>query len=205
MKNLSKKIFIFLLAFLAIFLWEIPFVSAEDPKCDSTGGNTLDDIASDTEGTGIAIEITEPLGSFEQKISSGGIDVSAVYWKFDCTATTTDDDGNTKTSTETRYLLYANKCPESATCTLVQIIRGTSGTGILKTYIAVIYRWAAGIVGIIAVLVIVISGIQISMDQGSGESVGAAKTRIMQSLSGLVILFLSALILYTINPTFFTK
>ena len=62
---------------------------------------------------------------------------------------------------------------------------------------------AAGVVGIIAVLIIVISGIQISMDQGGGESVTSAKNRIMQSLAGLVILFLSALILYTINPTFF--
>ena len=31
----------------------------------------------------------------------------------------------------------------------------------------------------------------------------AAKTRILQSIGGLVILFLSSLILYTINPTFF--
>ena len=59
--------------------------------------------------------------------------------------------------------------------------------------------------GIIAVLVIVVSGIQISIDQGSGEGVTAAKNRITQSLAGLVILFLSALILYSINPTFFTK
>lgn len=199
MKKNFRKI-IFTLSFISLFLLQgITTASAVD--CKGTHGKSLDQLASETGDTTVITEITEPLGSFDQTITSGGIDVSAVYWKFDCETT-----NGSKTSTETYYVGYnAGSCPDDTNCTLVQIIRGTSGTGILKTYIAVIYRWAAGIVGIIAVLIIVISGIQISMDQGSGESVGAAKTRIMQSLSGLVILFLSALILYTINPTFFTK
>ena len=204
MKKLGLKIILFSLAFIMISLCEIPFVSAADPTCTDTY-KTLSQLASETGSTTVITELTEPLSPFKQTIDSTdpsgeNIDVSAVYWKFDCTVT----DG-TDSSTETRYVQATSACPSGATCTLVQLIRGTSGTGILKTYIAIIYRWAAGIVGIIAVLVIVISGIQISMDQGGGESVGKAKTRIMQSLSGLVVLFLSALILYTINPTFFTK
>jgi type IV secretory pathway VirB2 component (pilin) len=58
---------------------------------------------------------------------------------------------------------------------------------------------------VIAVLIIVISGIQISAAGGDQTTVTNAKNRIVQSLGGLVILFLSAIILYTINPTFFTK
>lgn len=168
---------------------------ADDPAVTCDTGETFETIVGDNV---IATEITEPLGSLDQKITSNLVDVSVVYWKYNCEK---DDE---KTS---RYVKYGNSftCPDGATCTIVQIIKGTSGTGILKTYISVIYRWAAGIVGIIATLVIVISGIQISMDQGSGEAVGAAKTRIMQSLGGLVVLFLSALILYTINPTFFQQ
>ncbi|MFA5843039.1 MAG: hypothetical protein WC882_05245 [Candidatus Gracilibacteria bacterium] len=202
MKKPLRKI-IFTLSLFSLFLLG-GIATADAVYCDSTEGKSLNQLASETGDSTIIMEITEPLGSFDQKITSGGIDVSAVYWKFTCKATSSTGSTTDKT-TETYYRAYSKGCPVDATCTLVQIIRGTSGTGILKTYIAVIYRWAAGIVGIIAVLVIVISGIQISMDQGGGESIGAAKTRIMQSLSGLVVLFLSALILYTINPTFFQK
>ncbi|MFA6436132.1 MAG: hypothetical protein WCW30_03285 [Candidatus Gracilibacteria bacterium] len=199
MKKPLRKI-IFTLSLFSLFLLG-GIATADAVDCRGTHGKSFEQLASETGATTVIMEITEPMGSFDQTITSGGIDVSAVYWKFNCESGTGD-----KKTTETYYVGYnAGSCPADATCTLVQIIRGTSGTGILKTYIAVIYRWAAGIVGIIAVLVIVISGIQISMDQGGGESIGAAKTRIMQSLSGLVVLFLSALILYTINPTFFQK
>ena len=72
-------------------------------------------------------------------------------------------------------------------------------------YIAMIYQWGASIVGIIAVTVIVFSGIQISAAGGDPEAVTSAKKRILQSLAGIAVLFLSGLILYTINPNFFTK
>lgn len=87
------------------------------------------------------------------------------------------------------------------TCTLSERINGKSGTDLLARYVGAIYRWAAGVIGIISVLVIVISGVQITVDTSGLEK---AKERIQQSLMGLVLLFLSALILYTINPTFFT-
>lgn len=169
----------------------------------------------------IATEIYEPIGGLDQKIKAGELTVSQVFWKFNCTTTETSEwlegDEPKKTPTEdgkpitvSGYLPYTNEsgqvnnCPVPYNqCSIVQIIIGQSGSAILKTYVAIIYRWAAGIVGIVAVLVIVISGIQISMDQGSGEGLSAAKTRIMQALTGLVILFLSSVILYTINPTFF--
>jgi len=74
---------------------------------------------------------------------------------------------------------------------------------LLKFYAMQLYRWAASIVGIICVLLIVISGIQITASRG--EDISSAKNRITQALAGLALLFLSALILYTINPTFFTN
>ena len=40
---------------------------------------------------------------------------------------------------------------------------------------------------------------------GDTQAVENAKSRIVKSLSGIVVLFLSGLILYTINPTFFTR
>lgn len=89
-------------------------------------------------------------------------------------------------------------------CVPIQFLVSMTGINLLKFYVLQIYIWAASIVGIIAVLIIVISGIQIAASGGS-DQISSAKTRITQSLAGLAILFLSALILYTINPTFFTK
>lgn len=88
-------------------------------------------------------------------------------------------------------------------CTRSQIILSSSGTGLLSEFIGALFKWAASIVGIIAVLVMVVSGIQISMAGGDSAKLDSAKTRIMESISGLVILFLAWLILYTINPNFF--
>lgn len=93
---------------------------------------------------------------------------------------------------------------ETLSCTIAERIDGKSGTDLLARYVGAIYRWAAGIIGIISVLIIVISGIQMSIAGGDQGMVDKAKERISQSLMGLVLLFLSALILYTINPTFYT-
>lgn len=93
---------------------------------------------------------------------------------------------------------------ESLSCSIKERISGKTGSDILGTYVSAIYRWAAGIVGIVSVLIMVFSGIQISMAGGDSAKIDTAKNRIMQSLIGLAILFLSGLILYTINPSFFT-
>lgn len=89
-------------------------------------------------------------------------------------------------------------------CSIVERITGESGSDILGKYISALYRWAASLVGIVAVLTMVYSGIQISIAGGDTAKLDSAKHRIMQSIIGLAILFLSGLILYTINPTFFT-
>ena len=84
------------------------------------------------------------------------------------------------------------------------IVSGSDGLDLLSNYASRVYQWIAGIVGGICVLVIVISGIQISIGGLSQEEVSTAKDRVVRSLVGLVVLFLSAFILYTINPIFFT-
>lgn len=93
----------------------------------------------------------------------------------------------------------------SYTCREIQVILSKGGTSMIYGYIGMIYQWGASVVGIIAVTVIVISGIQISAAGGDPEAVTSAKKRIFQSLAGIAVLFLSGLILYTINPNFFTK
>ncbi len=90
-------------------------------------------------------------------------------------------------------------------CNRIQALISKGGTSLLEGYLSTIFRWSAGLVGLIAVIVIIISGIQISMSGGDSQAVENAKTRIVQSLAGIVVLFLSGLILYTVNPTFFTR
>jgi hypothetical protein len=89
-------------------------------------------------------------------------------------------------------------------CKQVQVILSTGGTAHIAAYVSMIYKWAGGLVGLVAVIVIIISGMQLSLSGGEPDVINKAKTRIIQSISGIALLFLSALILYTINPTFFT-
>lgn len=96
-------------------------------------------------------------------------------------------------------------CPDNTnkTCKRIQVIKSESGAGLIYTYVGMIYKWAAGTVGIISVFVMVFSGIGIMTAGGDSGAIENHKKRIIQSLFGLVVLFLSGLILYTINPTFF--
>ena len=84
------------------------------------------------------------------------------------------------------------------------LIEGKDGLDLLKNYATMVYKWIAGLVGAVCILTIVISGIQISIGGLSQEEVSGAKDRIARALIGMVVLFLSAFILYTINPIFFT-
>lgn len=86
---------------------------------------------------------------------------------------------------------------------VVQSIRGQTGIDVLGFYIAIIYQYGAAIIGIVCVAIIVISGIQIIAGGMNAEFVTQAKDRIMQALLSLALLFLSAVILKTINPEFF--
>ena len=91
------------------------------------------------------------------------------------------------------------------TCTPVQVLFSRGGTTLLEGYVRTIYRYGASIAGIIAVVVIVVSGVQISASMGETDSINNAKKRITKSILGIIVLFLSAVILYTINPNFFTN
>jgi len=99
---------------------------------------------------------------------------------------------------------YSNKISLIFTCQQVQVFFSKGGTSLIEGYIKIIYTFAASLVGLIAVAVIIISGMQVSLSTGDSTAIDSAKGRIIKSLAGLAILFLSGLILYTINPNFFT-
>jgi len=92
---------------------------------------------------------------------------------------------------------------EITICEIVQVYVSSSGTNLLYNYIGQIYRYVAEIGGLIAVLIIIFSGIQIASAGANPDALNKAKARITRSILGLILLFLSAVILYAINPNFF--
>lgn len=184
-----------------------PITRAEEIKtCDIAGteysyNGFIQEHSGFDINTARVVELTESLPGGGNTADS--VIISA--YKGTCCVSSKDE---TCTETANVYDIDYEVCEEmtndSGSCIPIQILVSTSGVNLLKFYVLQLYIWAASIVGIIAVLIIVISGIQIAASGGS-DQISSAKTRITQSLAGLAILFLSALILYTINPTFFTK
>lgn len=79
----------------------------------------------------------------------------------------------------------------------------------LGEYISAVYKWSIAAAGILAVIVIIVSGIQWMFPalnlftEGEGnqkKTINQAKKRIWRSVSGLVIVLASYTLLYTINP-----
>ena len=69
----------------------------------------------------------------------------------------------------------------------------------LQTYIPGIFKLAIGIASVLAVLMIIIGGVEyITTDAIQGKSDG--KARIQNALWGLVLVLVSWILLYTINP-----
>ncbi len=67
-------------------------------------------------------------------------------------------------------------------------------------YIVAIYKYAIGIVGILAAVVLMFGGVLWITAGGNNERISNAKSWIAASLSGLVLALCSYMILYTINP-----
>lgn len=146
----------------------------------------------------VVTEITEVIAG---DVSLDDAEIKTVYKGVCCFY------GEDADSCEQERVFHTEKLSECSAyysaCQKVQWIISSSGAGIIKVYVKMLYTWGASIIGFIAVVVIVVSGIQISASGVSGD-ISQAKTRIIQSISGLVLLFLSGLILYTINPGFFS-
>jgi|WetSurMetagenome_2_1015567.scaffolds.fasta_scaffold118474_3 hypothetical protein len=117
----------------------------------------------------------------------------------------TNEDVRTCTSTYKSDCVPGGNPGDSQTlCQRVQVILAKSGAALLYSYIGLIYRWAAGTIGVVSVLYMVWGGVQISAAGDNAGKIDEAKQKIFQSIAGLILLFLSAVILYTINPNFFT-
>ena len=77
-------------------------------------------------------------------------------------------------------------------------------TQFIQKYIGPIYKFAVILIGGLAVLMIVIGGLQVTLSGASQDGASQGKERIIKALSGLTLLLISGLILHTINPNFFS-
>jgi len=75
-----------------------------------------------------------------------------------------------------------------------------SSTKPIGEYIKAIYKYAIGIVGILAAVVLMIGGVIWLTAGGSAERIGKAKEYIGGALTGLILALCSFMILATINP-----
>jgi hypothetical protein len=103
----------------------------------------------------------------------------------------------------TLYSLSYDECAAHAVnCEKRQWVIGDSGMGLIKLMVKQIFTFAALSVGSIFMGTIVFQGIKISVSGVTGD-ISEAKNKILQAIGGMVLLFLSGLLLYSINPGFF--
>ncbi len=81
-------------------------------------------------------------------------------------------------------------------------IGANSTTNGISYYIGMVYRFAAAIVGVVAVVMIIIGGIQYSTAAGNKALLGSAKETITSAIIGLVIVLMSYLILGIFSSRF---
>ncbi len=67
-------------------------------------------------------------------------------------------------------------------------------------YFAAAYQYFVGIAIIVAIIMMMVGGLQWSASAGSSERIGAARSKITNGLMGMFLALGSYLILYTINP-----
>lgn len=99
-----------------------------------------------------------------------------------------------------------NKSGENFTFTLLQPLPtesgGTLSTNVtLKQYLTWAYKFVLALIGFLAVMMIVIGGVEYIIS-GANESMrGEAHKRIWGAITGLILALVAYLILYTINPS----
>lgn len=84
-----------------------------------------------------------------------------------------------------------------------QIPTGGGGLGAMGFYVGLLYPWLVGVAAGVAVLMAVWGGIEIIQSGSDTGKRDEGKKRLIGSLTGLLLILLSATFLNAINPTFF--
>lgn len=76
--------------------------------------------------------------------------------------------------------------------------------GLVYNYLGLVYNFMSGLIIAFVILMVIVGGIRMSTSGGNTDAYGKGKSMIIKALVGMVLWFLASVILYTINPTFFT-
>lgn len=117
-----------------------------------------------------------------------------------CSAGSAAKSESESTSTKPIELNIALPTESGGTSNTIAVSGGA--IGIMREYVGRVYIFGASLVTVVAVLMIVVGGIEI-ITKGGIESIDSGKERITQALLGIVLVILSALILNFVNPSFF--
>ena len=79
----------------------------------------------------------------------------------------------------------------------------SNGQDLLGAYLSLLYQYAASIIGVLVVAIMVVAGLMISLGGLSEELVSKAKSMMVAGIGSLVLLFLMPSILIFINQGFF--
>ncbi len=107
---------------------------------------------------------------------------------YECMANKTSGD-------ETRYC-YA----DDASYTLNIPVAGTTEVGNLPTYINILYAWALPAASLVAVVMMMLGGLQYVLSRGKEKYIAKGKERITNAITGLVLLLSVFVILNLIDP-----
>lgn len=221
LSQFSQKLFS-LLIISAVILLQAPLALAA-ASCDSINNEKA---AKDLKDKIIVIT-EEPLGSASGagNTTDGGNSAFRCARKTECTPAPTSDApagaGNPakqKRVCKATYVAPGDCSPTTGQkltdamsaqdgtytiCEMVQVYVADGGTNLLYFYIGQIYRYFAWFGGILAVLIMIVAGFMQATAGDNTEQVNKAKTLLARCITGLVVLFLSAAILYIVNPNFF--
>ena len=101
-----------------------------------------------------------------------------------------------KTSQEPMKYCYANDVPYTLNVAIGSVTKIQN----LPTYINVIYTWLLPAASLIAVVMMMLGGLQYVMSRGKSKYIEKAKTRITNAITGLVLLLSAFVILNLIDP-----
>lgn len=123
----------------------------------------------------------------------GGANITA-----DWGATQPYDCSKTKTAGDPMHYCYAKDTPYNLNVT----IGSTTEVGNLPTYINALYVWLLPAASLVAVVMMMIGGLQYVMARGKSKYIDAAKTRITNAITGLVLLLSAFVLLNLVDPRF---
>jgi hypothetical protein len=81
-----------------------------------------------------------------------------------------------------------------------ELVDGAIQSNYLGTYISALYNWAIGAAALVAIVMIMIAGLQWMLARGNSAGIGKAKNRIVGAVTGMILLLSAYTIAFLIDP-----